>query len=137
MINEYSIKVLFGNITKILSESMNLDARYHVEKGLEPKIRTFDEGAHVTDCAYVSKNSDTQKNEVWISVAFCQFFWLICDVVLKYADIAIVREECLKTNRNLRDYYEEALHFKYLLERKKRFLLQFQSDIVPKTIMTI
>lgn len=123
---EYSIKVLFGNITKLLHESESLDTEYYVQNGLDASIITFDEGVHASDSAYITRNPITKKNETRLSVAFCQFYWLICDIILKYADISIVKEECSKSNKHLRDYYEEALHFKYLYENNKEI-----TSIIP------
>ncbi len=61
MKKEYSIKVLLGNISKLLHEAESLYSEYYVQNGLDASIKTFDEGVHASSSAYITRNPFTKK----------------------------------------------------------------------------
>lgn len=88
----YPVQKLNKNITLILKKIVSSDVCGNIESGLENEIRLIDIEEHITDVASIVRNPLTGKDVVTLSVAYCQFFWLIADVSLKTLDRLIIEE---------------------------------------------
>lgn len=100
----YPIQRLNIRITSILEDIKSADILGNVNRGLQNQIEFIDEDSHITDVCTIVKSPLDGLCRVKLSVAFCQFFWLICDYCLKEIDFSIIKEECTKYSISLQDY---------------------------------
>lgn len=104
----YPINKLNLNITNFLKKVVSADILGAVESGLRNQIELIDDGEHATDAASIGYNVLTGKSEVRLSTAYCQFFWLICDVALKVLDRNVIVENCVRTGITLEQFLSAA-----------------------------
>ena len=107
----YPIHKLDGNITGILQKIVSADIKTNVLKGLLNEIKYIDECSHITNVAEIKGNNHGA--QVYLSSAFCQFLWLLDDIVLKQIDFSIIQEECYKNNIDVATYKKST---EYLLK---------------------
>lgn len=100
----YPVLSLNSNITEYLRKIVSSDILGCLESGLSNSIDLIDIGSHMTDIAYISRNSLTGFSEVKLSAAFCQYFWFITDVALKLLDYNTVVETCKSSNITIEDF---------------------------------
>lgn len=101
---KFPVHSLDGNITKFLSSIASVDFSSNISKGLNYEIRFFDEGEHVSNVAYISKDLISGVCTTSLSIAYCQFLWLISNVSLKNTDFSIILEECKAENKSITDF---------------------------------
>lgn len=90
----FPVLSLNRNITDILTHIQSANIRGEIEKGLNNEIIYFDEGTHISDVAEIySLLPETDKAQVRISAAYCQYLWLICDATYKLIDYQIIRSQ--------------------------------------------
>ena len=51
-------------------------------------------GTHISNVASIEKSADGLLSQVRLSSAYCQYFWLLCDVVLKILDRKVITAAC-------------------------------------------
>ena len=107
----YPIHKLDSNINAILQKIVSADIKTNVQKGLQHRIKFFDECSHITDVAYINGNGTNA--QVYLSSAFWQFLWLIDDIALKQVDFSIIHEECNENNIDILTYKNSI---EYLLQ---------------------
>ena len=90
----YPVQKLNENINLVFKKIVSSDISGNIESGLENEIRLIDIEEHISDVASIVRNPLTGKDIVTLSVAYCQFFWLIADVSLKTLDRLIIEESC-------------------------------------------
>lgn len=90
----YPVQKLDKNITLSFKKIISSDIYSNIESGLENEIRLIDIEEHISDVASIVRDPLTGKDVVTLSVAYCQFFWLIADVSLKTLDRLIIEESC-------------------------------------------
>lgn len=109
---KYSIHELDANITNILGKIVSADILGNIKNGLCNEIEFKDEGSHITDVAEIVSNNSIIKNGtkayVKLSVAYCQFLWLIDDIALKTIDFKIIQEECNRCGIDMQTYKESS-----------------------------
>lgn len=88
----YPVQKLNTNITLSFKKIISSDIYSNIESGLENEIRLKDIEEHISDVASIVRDPLTGKDVVTLSVAYCQFFWLIADVSLKTLDRLIIEE---------------------------------------------
>ena len=88
----YPVQKLNENINLVFKKIVSSDISGNIESGLENEIRLIDIEEHISDVASIVRNPLTGKDIVTLSVAYCQFFWLIADVSLKTLDRLIIEE---------------------------------------------
>lgn len=88
----YPVQKLNTNITLSFKKIISSDIYSNIESGLENEIRLKDIEEHISDVASIVREPLTGKDVVTLSVAYCQFFWLIADVSLKTLDRLIIEE---------------------------------------------
>lgn len=91
--DRYPIHRLDANINRYLLRIITADIENCVNSGLRNQVDFVDEMNHISDIASIFKNPVTTKSEVRLSAAYCQFFWLICDVALKIMDYNMLLDE--------------------------------------------
>ncbi len=102
----FPVQALNANITHILSEIISADILGSISAGLKNDITFIDQGGHITDVAHISKNFDNTCS-VYLSASYCQYLWLICDVVIKSFDFYMVMQSCSVYNITLNSFKEE------------------------------
>lgn len=90
----YPVQKLNENINLVFKKIVSSDISGNIESGLENEIRLIDTEEHISDVASIVRDPLTGKDIVTLSVAYCQFFWLIADVSLKTLDRLIIEESC-------------------------------------------
>lgn len=105
--NIFPVNNLNGKITKILTGLIpqiytDLKDDDHFDK----KIDLIDDGNKISSSnfAEIRKIEIDGLHKVKLSIAYCQFFWLICDVCLKTIDHKIIEEECRKNKISISEY---------------------------------
>ena len=88
----YPVQKLNENINLIFKKIVSSDISGNIESGLEKEIRLKDIEEHISDVASIVRDPLTGKDVVTLSVAYCQFFWLIADISLKTLDRLIIEE---------------------------------------------
>ncbi len=101
---KFPVHSLDVNIAKILSSIASVELLGNIPKDLNNKIRFFDEGEHISYVAKISKDIITGLCTTRLSIAYCQFLWLISNVSLKNTDFSIILEECKAENKSITDF---------------------------------
>lgn len=94
----YPVHSLNQNITSFLKNVISEDILDCVKSGLKNEVELFDKGEHITKTLFIEKCEDGVSSQVYLSSAYCQYFWLLCDIVLKLLDRKVVEESCLYSN---------------------------------------
>lgn len=90
----YPIQKLNRRITEKFRKIVSSDIFDNIKSGLENDIELIDVEGHITDCAYIRPNYTPQKDKVFLSVAFCQYFWFMTDIALKKTERKRIENEC-------------------------------------------
>ncbi len=101
---KFPVHSLDVNIAKILSSIASVELLGNIPKDLNNKIRFFDEGEHISYVAKISKDIITGLCTTRLSIAYCQFLWLISNVSLKNTEFSIILEECKAENKSITDF---------------------------------
>ena len=105
---EYPIKRLNPNITQFLNKVISADVLGAIQTGLRNEIELIDDGGHITDFASITFNPLTHQSEVRLSMAYCQYLWLICDVALKVLDRNVIVANCALAEITLDQYLQST-----------------------------
>ncbi len=100
----YPIHKLDGNITAILQTIISADIPGCINKGLSNEIHFIEEGTSITNPAKIVPDILNGGYYVQLSVAYCQYLWLICDMALKSIDFETISYECGKRGLDLKGY---------------------------------
>lgn len=100
----YPVFKLNRNITHILQDIISANIEGNINKGLVNQINFVDVDSQISTYSFISKKPGEEVYPVTLSLAFCQFFWLISDICLKMIDLSIINEECKKINTDLASY---------------------------------
>ena len=90
----YPVLSLNQNITGFLTKVISADIFGCVQSCLKNEVELTDKGTHITSVASIEKSTDGKSSEVRLSSAYCQYFWLLCDVVIKILDRKVIAESC-------------------------------------------
>ena len=88
----YPVLSLNQNITEFLKKVISADILGSVQSGLKNDVELTDKGTHITGVASIEKSIDGKSSVVRLSSAYCQYFWLLCDVVLKILDRMVIAD---------------------------------------------
>lgn len=124
----YPIHKLDGNITAILQTIITADIPGCISKGLSNEIRFIDEGTSINCPAKIIHSNLTDKCYVKLSAAYCQYLWLLCDIVLKTADSDIILQEYKKIGGNIEDYKSSVNKILQLPKEELLNLLQMSGN---------
>lgn len=90
----YPVHSLNMNITEFLKKVISADILDSVKAGLKNEVELTDKGSHISGVASIEMNEDGNSSQVYLSSAYCQYFWLLCDVVLKILDRRVIEGAC-------------------------------------------
>jgi hypothetical protein len=93
---KYPVSRLNPNITLCLSKVISANILGNIQKGLNPKIEFIDVNERITSSAKIVHDRLNGSSQVYLSLAYCQYLWLICDASLKSLDYKILIQECEK-----------------------------------------
>lgn len=91
----YPVHSLNMNITGFLKKVISVDILDSVKTGLKNEVELTDKGSHVSEVASIEMSEDGKSSQVYLSSAYCQYFWLLCDVVLKILDRRVIAASCI------------------------------------------
>lgn len=91
----YPVLSLNTNITAFLKKVISADIFGCVKTGLKNDIDLTDKGTHITSVASIEKCDEGVSSQVKLSSAYCQYLWLLCDVVLKILDRRVITAACI------------------------------------------
>lgn len=91
----YPVHSLNMNITEFLKKVISADILDSVKAGLMNEVELTDKGSHISGVASIEMNEDGKSSQVYLSSAYCQYFWLLCDVVLKILDRRVIATSCI------------------------------------------
>lgn len=100
----YPVLSLNQNITEFLKKVISADILGSVQSGLKNDVELTDKGTHITSVASIEKSIDGKSSVVRLSSAYCQYFWLLCDVVIKILDRKVIAESCELCRISLGDF---------------------------------
>lgn len=101
---KFPIHKLNSNINKILQTIITANIPGCISNGLSNVIYFIDEATCITCPAEIIEDKLTGKFIVKLSVAYCQYLWLLCDIALKTIDSEIIIQECNKHGINKETY---------------------------------
>lgn len=90
----YPVHSLNMNITGFLNKVISADILDSVKTGLKNEVELTDKGSHISGVASIEMGEDGKSSQVYLSSAYCQYFWLLCDVVLKILDRRVIEGAC-------------------------------------------
>lgn len=128
----YPIHRLNRNITRIFHDIVSTDMPGDISNGLDNEIHFIDEDGHITDVAYIANGGIDGISRVYLSSAYCQYLWLLCDVALKDIDFFIIKEESHKVGLDLNGFkkaVEQTLCTP--IERIITMVMQCDSNVNP------
>lgn len=108
----YPVHSLNANITNFLSKVKSAKIYDAMTSGMVNETNLIDKGSHITEIAYIEQQDDGT-NRVSLSSAYCQYFWLVCDVALKILDRRIIAGACM-------EYHISLLNFKSCVEQTNK-----------------
>lgn len=108
----YPVHRLNLNITKFLRKVKSAKIYDSLTSGMQNEADFIDKDGKITDIAFI-ETQDDGTNKVTISSAFCQYFWLLCDVCFKILDRRIIQGAC-------DDYHISLMDFKVSVEQTNR-----------------
>lgn len=91
----YPVHSLNTNITGFLKKVISADILDSVKTGLMNEVELTDKGSHISGVASIEMGEDGISSQVYLSSAYCQYFWLLCDVVLKILDRRVIAASCI------------------------------------------
>lgn len=100
----YPIHRLNRNITHIFHDIVSTDIFGDIRNGLDNEIHFIDEDCQITEVAYIAYDGIEGISRVFLSSAYCQYLWLLCDVTLKDIDLYIIKEESSKEGLDLNGF---------------------------------
>ena len=104
----YPVLSLNQNITNFLKKVISADTFDSVKTGLNNEVEFTDKGSHITSTLKIEKCEDGVSSQVYMSAAYCQYFWLLCDVVLKILDRRVIAAACVYYGISLDDFYKSV-----------------------------
>ena len=111
----FPVLALNQNITNSIKRIISADISSAIHSGLNNEIKYTDLNCSIHTPAEICKDSVSGKYYVKLSASYCQYFWLISDVILKWVDYNIMEEICNSYGISMRDLsnqFEEAInHF--------------------------
>lgn len=90
----YPVHSLNMNITEFLKKVISANILDSVKAGLMNEVELTDKGSHISGVASIEMCEDGKSSKVYLSSAYCQYFWLLCDVVLKILDRRVIEGAC-------------------------------------------
>jgi hypothetical protein len=104
----YPVLSLNQNITNFLQKVISADIFDTVKSGLNNEVKFMDKGTHITGTLKIERCDDGVSSQVFISAAYCQYFWLLCDVMLKVLDRRVIASACAYYGITLDDFYKSV-----------------------------
>lgn len=105
----FPVHSLNNNISNFLSKVKSAKIYESITSGMQNEVNLIDKNCKLSDIAFIETLGDGTNN-VTISSAFCQYFWLLCDITLKILDRRIIQGACV-------DFHRSILNFKYSVEQ--------------------
>lgn len=102
----YPVLSLNTNITTFLQKIISADILGCVRSGLKNEVELTDMGTHISNVASIEKSADGLLSQVRLSSAYCQYFWLLCDVVLKILDRKVITAACTDHGISLKHFLQ-------------------------------
>lgn len=106
MSSPFQVIALNGNITQFIKKFPSAGVLDNIKKGLSNDIRLFDEDSPISNVASIVKFPTDGKSYVGLSVAYCQFLWLMCSIIIREIDLFVVIEECKRCGISLEQFSE-------------------------------
>lgn len=108
---QFPVLSLNKNITKYLMEISGPDIEENLKKGLKNQIKFSELRSSIDNPAEIYRIDvfDGNNCEVELSAAFCQYVWLLCDIVLKIADRQILAFGAKSRGMNLNKFIKTSL----------------------------
>lgn len=111
----FPVLALNQNITRSIKKIISADISRAIHSGLNNEIKYTDLNCSIHTPAEIVKDSSNEKWIVKLSASYCQYFWLISDVILKWVDYHIMDELCNSYGISMLDLsrqFEDAInHF--------------------------
>ena len=104
----YPVLSLNQNVTNFLKKVKSARIFESVTSGLNNEVMLTDKGTHISYTLKIEKCEDGVTSQVYISSAYCQYFWLLCDVVLKILDRRIIASSCVYYGITLEEFYQSV-----------------------------
>lgn len=104
MISEFPVIALNGNITQIIQRIPSADISENIKKGLSNEICFIDQNRPISDVAKIVKYLTDGKNQVSLSVAYCQYLWIMCSIIIREIDLSAIREGCKQSGITLEQF---------------------------------
>lgn len=104
----YPVLSLNTNITAFLNKVISADIFDSLKTGLKNNVDLTDKGTHITNVASIEKSADGMSSQVRLSSACCQYFWLLCDVVLKILDRRVITAACIYYGISLEQFLKSV-----------------------------
>lgn len=90
----YPVHSLNTNITAFLKKVISADILGCVKTGLKNEVELVDKGSHITKTLRIERCEDGKSSQVYLSSAYCQYFWLLSDVILRLLDWKVIAAAC-------------------------------------------
>lgn len=104
----YPVHSLNQNISSFLKKVISADILGCVKSGLKNVVELVDKGGHITKTLSIEKCEDGISSQVYLSSAYCQYFWLLCDIVLKLLDRKVIEASCHYYNITLEQFLKSV-----------------------------
>lgn len=104
----YPVHSLNKNITVFLKKVISANILGAVTNGLNNEVELADQGSHISIVASIELKEDGKSSQVFLSSAYCQYFWLLCDVVLKILDRRVIATSCAYYGISLEDFLQSV-----------------------------
>lgn len=105
MSSQFPINKLNRNITHLMNEMITADIKKSVLDGLINEINLVDTRSSIQTNASIVKLPDG-RYKVSLSLAFCQYVWLVCSIAIKTIDYETILNICSEKNINIKKYKE-------------------------------
>ena len=97
----FPIYKLNMNIINILQKCKSVNIQNLLNNGLNHQIQLIDNDSKITDVAEIKGTNCSAR--IILSIAYCQYLWLICDISLKKIDYFILKENLNEYGGNIED----------------------------------
>lgn len=127
----YPVHSLNTNITAFLKKVISADILGCVKTGLKNDVNLMDKGSHITKTLCIERCEDGISSQVYLSSAYCQYFWLLCDIVLRILDRRVIASACTYYGITLDAFMQNV---KDTNMRKREQVLPFVPDYLKPDI---
>lgn len=127
----YPVHSLNTNITAFLKKVISADILGCFKTGLKNEVELVDKGSHITKTLRIERCEDGKSSQVYLSSAYCQYFWLLCDIVLRILDRRVIASACTYYGISLEAFLQNV---KDTNMKKREQVLPFVPDYLKPDI---